>query len=68
MRVIIMLTKGMSMQQIPMTPEQILSKALTERMTLSDNAKELQRQALERKASARRKAENIEIGLRIEKD
>ena len=52
------------MPLIHMTPEQVASRLIAERLKVSDNAKEIERKILDRKAQARRKIEDIEIGLK----
>ena len=59
-----MLTSNSNMPLIHMTPEQVASRLIAERLKVSDNAKEIERQILDRKAQARRKIEDIEIGLK----
>ena len=57
-------TKETRMPLIHMTPEQVANRLIHERLKVSDNARELQRQVLNKKAQARRKIEDIEIGLK----
>ena len=59
-----MLTSNSNMPLIHMTPEQVASRLIAERLKVSDNAKEIERKILDRKAQARRKIEDIEIGLK----
>ena len=56
-----------AMQLIHMTPEQVANRLIAERLVLGNNAKEMQQQVMEKKALARRKIEDIEIGLYCEK-
>lgn len=44
-----------------MTPEQVTNRLLAERLKVSDNAKEIERQILDRKAKARSKIEDFHI-------
>jgi len=68
MRGIPMLTSNSNMPLIHMTPEQVASRLIAERLKVSDNAKELERQILDRKARARSKIENFHIEHDHEKD
>ena len=63
-----MLTSNSNMPLIHMTPEQVASRLIAERLKVSDNAKELERQILDRKARARSKIENFHIEHDHEKD
>ena len=63
-----MLTSNSNMPLIHMTPEQVASRLIAERLKVSDNAKELERQILDRKARARSKIENFHIEHDREKD
>jgi hypothetical protein len=49
------------MPLIHMTPEQVTNRLITERLNLGDNAKELRKQVINKKAEARRKIEDSEI-------
>ncbi len=51
-----------------MTPEQVTEKLIRERLRVSDNAKELERQVLDKKACCRRAIEDIEIDRRLKTD
>ena len=63
-----MLTSNSNMPLIHMTPEQVASRLIAERLKVSDNAKEIERQILDRKAQARRKIEDFKIEHDHEKD
>lgn len=60
-------TEQSSMPLIHMTPEQVASRLIAERLKVSDNARELQRQVLDKKAQARRKIEDFHIEHEHEK-
>ena len=44
---------------IHMTPKQVADRLIAERLTLGDNSKAMKKAAIERSASARRKAEAL---------
>ena len=44
-----------------MTPKQVADKLIAERLKVGDNAKELQKAAIQRSADARRKIEDFKI-------
>ena len=51
-----------------MTPKQVVDRLIAERLKVGDNAKELQKAAIERSAAARRKIEDFKIEHDHEKD
>ena len=55
------ITESTRMPLIHMTPEQVASRLIADRLKVSDNAKELQRNVLDKKAQARRKIEDFHI-------
>lgn len=44
-----------------MTPKQVADRPIAERLTVGDNAKALQKAAIDRNAAARRKVEDFKI-------
>jgi hypothetical protein len=49
------------MTLIHMTPKQVADRLIAERLIVGDNAKEMQKKAINKKAEARRKIEDIKI-------
>ena len=49
------------MSLIHMTPKQVADRLIAERLVVSDNAKELQKKAIEKRAKARRDIEDYKL-------
>lgn len=59
-----MLNNNAELPRMPlfhMTPKQVADKLIAERLKVGDNAKELQKAAIQRSADARRKIEDFKI-------
>jgi hypothetical protein len=68
MRVTLMLNNS-ELPRMPlyhMTPKQVADRLIAERMIVGDNAKELQKSAIQRNADARRKSEDLRNSFDIE--